>query len=96
MQPTLVTEEDVQVANLKPGDYGRIVYAADQPEYLPLPVVCLAGDHGMVVSCWSLTWRERLRVLFTGRLYISILTFRKALQPIMPSTTFKGLFIDPF
>ena len=41
------------------------VYAKDQPEYLPLPVH--KTEDGMVVSCWRLTWRERLRVLLTGK-----------------------------
>lgn len=59
------------------------VYAKDQPEYLPLPVHKTVD--GMVISCWQLTWRERLKVLFTGCVWYSILTFNRPLQPQRPS-----------
>lgn len=69
-----------------PGFTGfNAVLAEDQPEYLPLPV-CLEPD-GCVTSCWSLTWRERWKLLLTGRLWISSLTFHLPLQPIKPSVT---------
>ena len=59
------------------------VYAKDQPEYLPLPVH--KTEDGMVISCWALTWRERLRVLLTGKMWWSVLTFNHPLQPQLPS-----------
>ena len=59
------------------------VYAKDQPEYLPLPVH--KTEDGMVVSCWALTWRERVKMLFTGRMWWSVLTFNHPLQPQLPS-----------
>ena len=55
------------------------VLAEDQPEYLPLP--SHRADDGEVISCWSLSWRERLRVLWTGRLWLRQLTFGELLQP---------------
>lgn len=59
------------------------VYAKDQPEYLPLPVH--KTPDGMVISCWALTWRERFKMLFTGRMWWSVLTFNHPLQPQLPS-----------
>lgn len=59
------------------------VYAKDQPEYLPLPAH--KTDYGEVTSCWKLTWRERLRVLVSGRIWWSQLTFNQPLQPQLPS-----------
>ena len=59
------------------------VYAKDQPEYLPLPVH--KTEDGMVISCWALTWRERFKMLFTGRMWWSVLTFNYPLQPQLPS-----------
>ena len=38
-------------------------------ECQPLPIY--HGD-GLMVSCWSLSWRERLRVLLSGRLWLTI------------------------
>ena len=57
-------------------------FAKDQPEYLPLPAFT-DGTH--VVSCWRLTWRERLRLLFGGRLWLMQMTFGGPLQPQLPS-----------
>lgn len=59
-----------------------IVYAKDQPEYRPLPAYRYANDpSGTIVCCWKLSARDRLRVLFTGHLWHSILTFNQPLQP---------------
>ena len=69
---------------MKPIEFAEqnCVYAKDQPEYLPLPVH--KTEDGMVISCWALTWRERLRVLLTGRMWWSVLTFNHPLQPQSP------------
>jgi hypothetical protein len=58
-------------------------FAEHQPEYIPLPAYRVKDDpKGEVVSCWHLSFRERLRLLFTGRLWVSLLTFN---QPLTPS-----------
>ncbi|MHA1345026.1 MAG: hypothetical protein ACTSO3_01365 [Candidatus Heimdallarchaeaceae archaeon] len=59
-------------------------YAKDQPEYLPLPVYRSEEPEGDVISCWKLTWRERLKILFTGCFWFSQLTFHQPLQPQLP------------
>lgn len=58
----------------------NIVYAKDQPEYLPLP--CHKTEDGTVTSCWGLSFMERIRVALTGRIYVRILTFNFQLQPL--------------
>ncbi len=67
--------------------HSNTVYAKDQPEYLPLPAH--KSVDGIVTSCCKLSFKERLRVLFIGRLFISNMTFNLPLQPQLPSTTFK-------
>lgn len=57
----------------------QVVFAKDQPEYLPLPA---NFDGQEVETKWKLSWSERLRILLTGNLYLSLLTFGKPLQPI--------------
>jgi hypothetical protein len=57
-----------------------VVYAKDQPEYIPLPVN--RTDTGELETKWKLTWWERWRVLWHGTMYIHILTFNQRLQPI--------------
>lgn len=64
----------------QPIDGQHVVYAADQPEYQPLPVWKRSG--GQVVSRWRLSWKERLAVLLGRDLYVEVLTFGQPLQPI--------------
>ena len=61
----------------------NIVFAENQPEYMPLPAL-KSGANGEVITCWGLTWRERLRLLFTGKLWLRVLTFDRPLQPLLP------------
>lgn len=60
------------------------IYGAGQPEYLELPAHRVKDDpKGTALFCWQLSWRERLRVLCTGRIWHWVLTFRQPLQPQM-------------
>ena len=61
----------------------NVVYAEDQPEYLPLPVHKTFS--GEVTSCWKLTLKERLKVLLTGKFWLSQMTFNQPLQPQLPT-----------
>jgi hypothetical protein len=76
------------VAEIIPGfklpDEELIVYAKDQPEYQPLPA--WRGPDGLRVTRWKLTWRERLKVLFGGSIWLRILTFNQPLQPVLLET----------
>ena len=56
---------------------------ADMPDVKPLPVYT---DGESVISCWKLSWRERLRVLFLGVVWVWILTSAET-QPPMTVTT---------
>jgi len=59
-----------------------VIIAKDQPEYQPLPAFRYPMDpEGKIVCCWRLTWRERLRLLFTGKVWHLIMTFNRSLQP---------------
>jgi hypothetical protein len=62
-------------------EHMEVVYAKDQPEYLPLPALHVDDGNG-VLTHWKLSWRERLRIFWYGDLYLHMLTFRKPLQPI--------------
>jgi hypothetical protein len=76
MQPrTPVVSKDV--------DYLEVVFARDQKEYLPLPAIRF--EDGRVVSRWKLSLRERIKIFFTGSLWLWQLTFRNPLQPQLPS-----------
>lgn len=59
----------------------NVVFAKDQPQYIPLPAFKNQSEQGEVVFCWQLSLKERLKILFTGRLWVSMLTFNKPLTP---------------
>lgn len=61
------------------------VFAKDQPEYLQLPA--FRDEYGAVTMRWKLTIRERLRILLSGDLWLSVLTFNNPLQPVKLDTT---------
>ena len=69
----------------------NVVYAENQPEYRPL--ASHKTSDGVVTSCWGLTWRERFKIFFTGKIWWSNLTFNNPLQPQLPSVT-KPEWID--
>jgi hypothetical protein len=73
---------------MKPIEFreANVVFAKDQPEYLPLPVYMDESDpKGRVISCWKLSLWECFTVFVTGRLWLSVLTFNKPLQPQKPT-----------
>jgi hypothetical protein len=71
------------------------VYAKDQPEYIPLPALKIESPNGEVVSCWKLSLSERLQVLFTGRVWLSLSTFNKPLTPSFMAVNRKEVFYHP-
>ena len=79
----------IPVSPVVPG-FREVKYAEGQEEYLTLPSV-RALDNGRVrvVTRWRCEggFLERLRFLFVGDIYISVLTFGKPLQPLLVETT---------
>ena len=59
----------------------NVTFAKDQAVYLPLPAHRVGDERGTVIFCESLSFRERIKVLFTGKLWCSLLTFNKPLTP---------------
>lgn len=67
----------------------NLVLAEDQPQYQPLPVCNERTPEGSMVCCWKLSIWERLKTIFTGRLFFRQLTFGQPFQPILPMTEWK-------
>jgi len=40
-------------------------------ECAPLPILRLGGS---CISCWEMDWRERVKALFTGRIWVGVLS----------------------
>jgi|SRR5919199_6218399 hypothetical protein len=56
------------------------------PDIAELPVLTSINTAGLpeVISCWKLSWRERLFVLFKGKVFVHLLTYRH--PPLFVST----------
>lgn len=63
------------------------VYGEGQKDYIPLPALAIDDDQGTVVTCWKPSFIERLQILFTGKLWLSMLNFHKPLTPVSLSST---------
>lgn len=69
------------ISPVVPGSFvPEVVFARDQPQYLALPAV--REPDGSVITRWHATWRERLRVLVHGDVWLTLLTFGAPLQPV--------------
>ena len=73
----------------------NIVFAKDQPEYQPLPALKLDSENGEVISCWKLSFKERIRIIFTGKLWLSLMTFNKPLTPHFLAVNRKDVYHHP-
>lgn len=69
------------ITPIVPGlDLPVTLLAKDQPQYSTLPV--FIDQNGAMVSRWKFTLRERLTLLFTGNLWMIVLTFGQPFQPV--------------
>ena len=82
---------------MKPTEFKHqnIVYAKNQPEYKPLPALKLDTQEGEVISCWKMSLKERLIVLVTGRVWLSLLSFNKPLIPSFMAVRRKEIYLHP-
>jgi hypothetical protein len=76
--------------------YANKVYGEKQPEYQPLHVLKLDNPLGEVISCWKLTRWERIKVLFTGKVWLSLMTFNKPLLPSYLSVNRKEMYLTEY
>lgn len=72
------------VSPVIPGmDVDEVVYAAEQPEYQPLPAFkCL---NGKILTRWEMSDQERKLVAEQGYVYLAVDTFNAPLQPVYVS-----------
>ena len=70
-------------------------FAKDQPEYNSLPAFKNNTPQGEVITCWKLTFKERFRVLFFGRVWLNLLSFNKPLTPTYMTTNKYDIFHKP-
>lgn len=73
----------------------NIIFAENQPEYTSLPALKLNTENGEVISCWHMNFRERIKALFTGKVWLSLMTFNKPLTPSFMSVDRKKVYSHP-
>jgi hypothetical protein len=64
----------------------EVVLGADQPQYQPLPALLGGGTKCQVITRWKMGWRERVRLLLTGNLWIVVMTFGMPYPPMLVDT----------
>lgn len=58
----------------------NVVFAKDQPEYMPLPAMKIPNDpQGLIIT----TPEELERIKETGTIHLSVATFNQPLQPVL-------------
>jgi len=71
----------------------NVKFAENQPEYITLPAF-YDKENGIVVTCYKMSFRERITLLFTNRIWLSIMTFGQALQPQKMNVLKSEVFIN--
>lgn len=64
----------------------NVIFAENQPEYLPLPAYKHGDKQGSVTMCFELSAEEIASILRTGKIWMTVLTFNEPLLPIGLST----------
>ncbi|HEV8247531.1 MAG TPA: hypothetical protein VGP93_17260 [Polyangiaceae bacterium] len=67
MEPTLFPEANGTLTGGPGADYGTAAPVLDLPVH--------RGD-GQIISCWRPSWRDRLAIIFGGRVWLRVLTTR--------------------
>jgi hypothetical protein len=76
-------------------EHQNTVFAENQEEYENLPALVLHTRDGEVITCWHLSLKERLRVLFLGRVWMCLLSFHKPIPPAKLATNNRELYRYP-
>jgi len=59
----------------------NVIIAENQDEYQNLPAVKIDDKYKTMITCMGLSIKERIKLLFTGKIWVSELTFGKAITP---------------
>lgn len=60
----------------------NVVFAKDQPEYMPLPAMKIPNDpQGFIITKWQLSPEELERVKETGTIHLSMLSLTSHYNP---------------
>lgn len=63
----------------------NVLFGSSQPEYNPLPALIVREGQYPVYSCWNLSFFERIKILFTGKIWHGQYTFGDKYRPTLLS-----------
>jgi hypothetical protein len=69
------------------------VLAKNSAKYKSLPIFLDGRSEGVAVSCYRLSFKERLKVLFSGKIWHGQMTFHKPFQPQLMSVNKSDLIL---
>lgn len=75
----------------------NIEIAKNQEEYHTLHAFRAppeADRYGQTITCWTMSWKEWFRFIFTGKIYLNVLTFNEPLQPLNMGTRVKDVVLE--
>ena len=75
---------------IKFNENNTVYYKGHENLYDALPA--LLFEDGDVVTCWKLSFKDILRLIFTRKLWLSVATFNNPLQPLFMSTNKRDIF----
>lgn len=53
-------------------DASNRIYGKEQDEYKDLPALKFTVNTGEVITCWKMSFKEKLKVLFTGKVWTGL------------------------
>lgn len=75
--------------------HSNVEFAKGQDEYQTLPALKIDSPEGHVISCWKMSIKERLKILITGKMWMSLMSFNKPLTPSYLSVNRKEVYSHP-
>ena len=73
----------------------NVIFAENQPEYTPLPALRFDTKEGEVVSCWKLSFKELVMIIFTRRVWLSVMAFGLPIAPCFIAVDRKEVYSHP-
>lgn len=68
------------------------IIAEYQPEYIPIPAYKVKEPAGRIIFCMKISLREKVALLFKGKIWASFMMFNKPMTPSFFTTQKKEVF----
>jgi ATP sulfurylase len=71
----------------------NIEFAKNQDEYETLPAYYDPEDkNGIAITCWKMNFFDRIRAVFSGKVFIALWTFNHGFSPMLSTMNKKEFF----